>query len=319
MSEPLDPTYLDTLAGETMFDPQSLEKVFRLLDLIRGMNELPSLRTSFALKGGTAIQCICFDLSRLSVDIDLNYIGSMAKNDMLIDKERCHDTFSALFSDRGYDMKFVPRGYITGQYHLRYRNSRDVPDRIKVDLNYIERMAVYPIITRRMDHPFGILGDISVLSYRDEELFASKIRAMLSRGSPRDMYDCHIIERNRDRFDMDVLRKLVLFYLCLSNLDTREVVDRTKLDMDPSRLNTNLLPMLRKDRRDMDLERMMNDVNSLIERVFDLTPDEREFLDGFYERKVFDPALLFGTPDMNHLKDHPMLLWRLQQLRKTNV
>jgi predicted nucleotidyltransferase component of viral defense system len=48
----------------------------RLLELLAGLESHPYLRGRLALKGGTALNVFVFDLPRLSVDIDLNYVGA---------------------------------------------------------------------------------------------------------------------------------------------------------------------------------------------------------------------------------------------------
>lgn len=52
-----------------------LEKVLRLTDLLEMVYEDRHLSKHFLLKGGTAINLLWLDLPRLSVDIDLNYVG----------------------------------------------------------------------------------------------------------------------------------------------------------------------------------------------------------------------------------------------------
>ncbi len=57
------------------FQVAALEKVLRLVELLQAFSEHPVLKDALALKGGTALNLFVFDLPRLSVDIDLNYIG----------------------------------------------------------------------------------------------------------------------------------------------------------------------------------------------------------------------------------------------------
>ena len=65
------------------FRPDSLEKVFRLLSLLETLRSNAFLRPRVALKGGTALNLFLFDVPRLSVDIDLNYVGSADRDTML--------------------------------------------------------------------------------------------------------------------------------------------------------------------------------------------------------------------------------------------
>ncbi len=54
-----------------------LEKSVRLLTLLNAFCEHPQLAGKLALKGGTALNLFLFDVPRLSVDIDLNYVGAI--------------------------------------------------------------------------------------------------------------------------------------------------------------------------------------------------------------------------------------------------
>ena len=72
-------------ASATGFRPDVLEKVMQLLNLLEKFQSHPVLKDRIALKGGTAINLFLFDVPRLSVDIDLNYVGSRDLATMLAD------------------------------------------------------------------------------------------------------------------------------------------------------------------------------------------------------------------------------------------
>ena len=55
------------------FQAGSFEKICRLSEMLRFLNETNEIRTALALKGGTAINLTMFNLPRLSVDIDLDF------------------------------------------------------------------------------------------------------------------------------------------------------------------------------------------------------------------------------------------------------
>lgn len=63
-------------AEELGFIRDTLEKVYRLADILEYLNTNPLLRESLGLKGGTAINLTIFNLPRLSVDIDLCKSGT---------------------------------------------------------------------------------------------------------------------------------------------------------------------------------------------------------------------------------------------------
>ncbi|MDD2402247.1 MAG: nucleotidyl transferase AbiEii/AbiGii toxin family protein, partial [Clostridia bacterium] len=69
-----DIIYLGKKAEELDFIRDTLEKVTRLADILEYLNTNPLLKKGLALKGGTAINLTIFNLPRLSVDIDMDYL-----------------------------------------------------------------------------------------------------------------------------------------------------------------------------------------------------------------------------------------------------
>jgi hypothetical protein len=70
---------LEKLGNKTGFIQNSLEKVLRLVELLTQLARHPFLKTCFALKGGTALNLFVFDMPRLSVDADLNYVRTVER------------------------------------------------------------------------------------------------------------------------------------------------------------------------------------------------------------------------------------------------
>lgn len=70
-------------ATTTGFRPEILEKVWHLMTILNAVNEHFFLSGKLVLKGGTALNLFIFDLPRLSVDIDFNYIGQTDRDAML--------------------------------------------------------------------------------------------------------------------------------------------------------------------------------------------------------------------------------------------
>ena len=77
---------INTIHQQSGFDQLYIEKVLRLLGILELFFSHPVLKDKYALKGGTALNLFYFNLPRLSVDIDLNYIG-LDREIMLIDRQ----------------------------------------------------------------------------------------------------------------------------------------------------------------------------------------------------------------------------------------
>ena len=74
-------------AQELNVQKQTLERVLRLIDVLEFINTDIYLKDKLALKGGTAINLTFYNYLRLSVDIDLDYIGSNDRKQMMIDRD----------------------------------------------------------------------------------------------------------------------------------------------------------------------------------------------------------------------------------------
>ena len=79
----ISPEKLADEAQATGFRPDVLEKVAHLLGLLDAMRSHPFLKGKLVLKGGTALNLCVFDVPRLSVDIDLNYVGAEDRESMV--------------------------------------------------------------------------------------------------------------------------------------------------------------------------------------------------------------------------------------------
>lgn len=62
------------IAAKNGFVRDVFEKVLRLKETLKFINEHEYLREHILLKGGTAINMTVFNLPRLSVDIDMDFV-----------------------------------------------------------------------------------------------------------------------------------------------------------------------------------------------------------------------------------------------------
>ncbi len=62
----------------------------------------PVLKESLALKGGTAINLTIFNLPRLSVDVDMDYLKGGSRNEMLEKRESINAVIDKFMVSQGY-------------------------------------------------------------------------------------------------------------------------------------------------------------------------------------------------------------------------
>ena len=84
-----DKSYISKRASEFGFARDTLEKVYRLADILEFLNTEPNLKGKLVLKGGTAINLTIFNLPRLSVDIDLVRGQRQSRIDVFLKIQGC--------------------------------------------------------------------------------------------------------------------------------------------------------------------------------------------------------------------------------------
>ena len=119
-----DKKYLSKMAAESGFNRDTYEKVLRLMDVLEFLNTDDLLKDRLALKGGTAINLLEFNLPRLSVDIDLDYTINASVDVMKMDREAISDKIFKFMEEQGYLRKKSDRqSFILDSYYFTYNNS----------------------------------------------------------------------------------------------------------------------------------------------------------------------------------------------------
>lgn len=129
-------------ANRTGFRAEILEKVIRLMDLLNAFVDNKFLESRIALKGGTALNLFHFDLPRLSVDIDLNYIGSIDREAMLVDKPKIISAIDNICSNKKYRSVRQPSAHAGGKWTLTYKSELIQQGQLEIDLNFISRVSL---------------------------------------------------------------------------------------------------------------------------------------------------------------------------------
>lgn len=297
------------------FIRDTLEKVYRLADILEFLNSNPILKDSLALKGGTAINLAIFNLPRLSVDIDLDYLRTDSKEEMLKNREIISTSISRFMITKGYTPSPKSKNpHSLDSWVYDYINTGGNRENLKIEINYSIRAHVFPakemnIVTEYFTSEYKI-NCLSAI-----EIFGSKINALLSRAAARDFYDVY----NMIKFDLfdeeeqELLRKCVVFYSAVSAKEINKNFDTTAIDkITKYKIRTDLFPvMTKKDAFDFDREKEI--LKKYIKELMILNPQEKEFLKRF-EDKEYIPELLFDNKGiLERIKMHPMALWKIKQ------
>ncbi len=309
-----DKNQLDINARENGFMRDTFEKVVRLNEILSFLNKEPVLKNHLLLKGGTAINLTIFNLPRLSVDIDMDYMPCSPKEDMLRDRELISTLLISYMQSEGYMLSATSRYHHSlDSLHFRYNNSAGNQDLIKIEINYSLRAHILESENRTiLNNLFSSSETINCVA--PMEIFASKTVALLTRTAARDFYDCHnMIKANLFSDTKDLFRKIIVFYASLSSTDPKSLLSSDRLYLLPfQKIRRDLFPVLNKNERhrDFELEKKMNMIRNYLDDLLDLPPEESEYLKRM-EQKEYTPELLFDDEAIiERIKCHPMALWK---------
>lgn len=178
----------------TGFQAEPLEKAVYLLELLELLNSHPFLKGRIVLKGGTALNLFLFDLPRLSVDIDLNYIDAVDRATMLLEKPKLEQAVQAVCGRLGIQVKRVPGDHAGGKWRLAHASALGGSGTMELDLNMLLRTPLWPpVITD--SHPIGAFTARQVPVLDIHELAAGKLAALFSRSASRDLFDVYNLLR----------------------------------------------------------------------------------------------------------------------------
>jgi predicted nucleotidyltransferase component of viral defense system len=305
---------IQEIAAAHGFRLDSLEKVFRLLGLLEALRSHEFLRTRVALKGGTALNLFLFDVPRLSVDIDLNYIGSADRDAMLADKPKVEHAIQAVCSRERLTVKRVPSEHAGGKWRLSYENTAGSRDTLEIDLNFMLRVPLWPPTTVD-SRPLGRVSARAILVVDRHELAAGKLAALCSRNASRDIYDARELLR-RGELEREKLRLAFVVYGGLNRKDWRTVrID--DIVADATELKRDLVPMLRADVRPNGDQipawtaALVSETQALMAEVLPLADHELEFIERLNVDGRIHPELLTNDPALQALiRDQPGLRWK---------
>jgi len=307
-------------AASTGFSAETLEKVFRLLDLLTGIRSHPFLRTRVALKGGTALNLFGSKVPRLSVDIDLNYIGSADREGMLADVPKVKQAVQAVCGRENIVVKRVPKDHAGGEWRLGFNRALGGTGVLELDVNLMLRMPLWAP-GRRSSLAVGTKQAKDVLVLDDHELAAGKLAAMMARCAPRDLFDTRILLARED-LDRAKLRAGFVAYGGMSRTDWRTVtID--DIAVETRDVERELIPMLSADaapaRADIPTwtTKLITECRDLMGSVLPLSVNEREFLDRLNDHGEIRPGLLAGDDKLRQIiASHPQLEWKALNVRQ---
>lgn len=310
VSGPVDPVYIRQTAQREGYRQDDFERAYRLAHLLGEISRHPRLPERLALKGGTCINFFHTALPRLSVDMDLNYVGSTDKDTMQAQRPKVEEEIQALAGAFGYEPDVESRSYAGWKLRLLYENCHEERDSIRVDVNYVMRVPLYGF--EHCDFP-GLfeLPEAEVPCLSLEDVYGGKLKALATRAEARDLYDAYRLFTSLQGYDERALRKALLFYAYMDDA-TLETVDLARIErIDADDLEAHLYPMLQQGDTP-SAEELRDPVVGKLDEMLELDEAEAAFGKRL-EQGGYEPGLLFGEVEASsEIDEHPSALWRAE-------
>jgi predicted nucleotidyltransferase component of viral defense system len=310
------------LAADSGYREEIVEKVLYLEAILRQLARHQDLEAAWALKGGTALNLFFLDVPRLSVDIDLNYVGQDDLHAMQAARPAFEAALAACCEREDCVVRRAPTEHAGGKFRLRYTAAAGGTGTLEVDVNFILRRPLLPIERKAPRFPPDA-GDDTIPLLALEDIAAGKFTALLTRRAARDAFDVdRLLELAPDLLERRGFRLAFLVYAAGSRQDVRRLRPGDAV-VTTTEVRSELLPLLRVEGRplDRDPERIAGRLNEVCaaatERLLAWTDREREFIDGLCDRGEIAAELIADdASDQAAVREQPLLQWKAQHVRE---
>ena len=138
---------------------------------------ISSSKPTLVLKGGTALNLVYTNLPRLSVDIDLDYVGSIDKETALTEREEIVNHLDKYMEKDGYVLsKKTKENHILVSRIYSYINAYGNPDNIKIEINFIDRVHIGDVEPKTINYFNKDME--SVAAPKDSGVYYAQIKAL---------------------------------------------------------------------------------------------------------------------------------------------
>ena len=204
----------------------TIDKDWILGHFLNAMYEFSEVKDNFVFKGGTCLKKCYFEDYRFSEDLDFTLLNpDFIINENFFQKIIKQAEFNSESKFYLKDIKSqlynnTPQGYETtvlfwGADHKP--NQRPLPvnrwkTKIKIDISFSEKIILKPEL-RNIFHNYSDSKKVhnTIPSYPLKEITAEKLRSILQRNRPRDIYDMYflssIIKKSDYKEIFELLRK----------------------------------------------------------------------------------------------------------------
>lgn len=166
------------------------------------LNVISKYSDNFVFKGGTCLR-ICFEHERASEDLDFNTNLNVDKIKTVV--EECLKEFKLL----NINCKIYSEKVFEGNIRIEVRfegplfaGKLSSTNTLKIDFN--KGKVKYKIV-KVVHRLFSDVPQFTIVVLGEKEIFAEKIRALISRGEPKDLYDVWMLLNEKIEGDKELL------------------------------------------------------------------------------------------------------------------
>lgn len=186
------------LAGEKGLNLIYLEKDYFLTLLLYLIRDVGGL----CFKGGTALNKIFLEHARLSEDLDFSCTGDAGEVKRHIIEVLGEN--KKIFPGHEFDNE----GEDFFRMIVLYRSFFSGKDRIVLDVN-MKASVIHEPREQKVPHFYEEIPEFGVKTLDIDELFAEKVRALITLNQPRDYFDVYMLLENGYKIDFDMVKAKV--------------------------------------------------------------------------------------------------------------
>lgn len=223
---------LKRLQGTWGVGQQIIEKDYCIGWVLKSIGENAFFKENLVFKGGTAIRKVYFPEARFSEDLDFTSLGDLQENDL---KEALQQICGGVKKESGIELRPVSldlKREIAGERAWQVRiefvgprkQDRD-SRRLRLDITAYEKV-VLPITRKLIIHPYSDSFQSQIPVYDLAEIMAEKMRTILQRVYPRDVYDVwYVMSYRKASLNYQTVEKTFLEKCAFKSVQFRDVGD----------------------------------------------------------------------------------------------
>lgn len=300
------------------YKPEILEKVYRLLDVFQQIMAVPFLQERLVLKGGTALNLFCFEqLPRLSVDIDLNYIGALDREKMLEEKPLIVDAVGQIMAQNQFERHRAPMKHAGGKMVWFYPSLLGQRGSLEIDINFMYRQPLFPVGLKspNIEAYKSLSGPVLDI----HELAAGKLSALFDRSASRDWFDAHYL-LTQSPIDKNKLKLAFVTYLAMTKIEFSMLVPE-EIDFDLTDLRNRLVPVMHQlsvSRNTRELKEWatarISELRQELSSILPLEEHELLFINKIRNEGIISPELITNDSEISQrIMNHPAINWAMKQ------